>query len=885
MLDNQLVPLRNSSGKALGQWNRKSGTATHINHKVPTVGHNANAMYAWPDCSWLPKEFAMDEACNLDWCRFIGLVMGDGGINRITDTKGQEYYNIQIHQCATKPGALAYIEDLLERLAAKLPGFVFNPPCVSGIEEKYTWTINNRDIYHFFLPMIRGPQSYDPTDDEMCRNYQAPHHQALSSSENEPILPVPKDWETGNWWYLRRWMYYPWLYLLARDQARAIIKGLAAANGEWGLLLEARSSTDGNGRVGGGAKRIKLSMESVQSEQLADPLINRGVVRVFNSSIPLMHDMSVLGLLADTRVNIGVNHKKGEWMPSSGSKANATGWRISFSLADSELTVAAPKPEPYDNPRHDGFVYCLTVSNGNFLTRRTIEYSDNNNTQEVLDAAQKPFYTGNCQMGKQSMGTPGTALRYRTDNKTYRLQTGQTPIVRPPLHNEYGLDNFPNGMNAVVAVISYTGYDMDDAMILNKYAHERGFGHGTIYKTKICDLEEGSRKNRSGRTISKLFGFAPEGLITAEKKETLDEDGLPRIGTMLRSGDVIAAWHTVSYDPTTDEYVNRDAQTSFFKYMEDELAFVEEVRIIGSEDGTQPCQKLSIKLRVPRSPVIGDKFSSRHGQKGVCSQKWPSIDMPFSESGIQPDVIINPHAFPSRMTIGMFVESLAGKAGALHGIAQDSTPFRFDEQNTAVDYFGHQLMKAGYNYYGNEPMYSGITGQELAADIYIGVVYYQRLRHMVNDKYQVRTTGPINSTTGQPIKGRKKGGGIRVGEMERDALIAHGTAFLLQDRLMNCSDYTKAAVCRLCGSFLSTAPTVSEYGRKKDKGGNMTIRCRRCAKLADGLSSKADVWMDGQGMRFSGGDDIAVVAVPGVLKYLDVELASMGVRLKFKVDP
>jgi DNA-directed RNA polymerase I subunit RPA2 len=140
--------------------------------------------------------------------------------------------------------------------------------------------------------------------------------------------------------------------------------------------------------------------------------------------------------------------------------------------------------------------------------------------------------------------------------------------------------------------------------------------------------------------------------------------------------------------------------------------------------------------------------------------------------------------------------------------------------------------------------------------------------------------------TGQPIKGRKKGGGIRVGEMERDALIAHGTAFLLQDRLMNCSDYTKAAICRGCGSFLSTAPTVNEFSRKNDKSGrSLTIRCRRCASLADGHQSKSDTWTDGQGMRFSGGDDIATVAVPGVLKYLDVELASMGVRLKFNVSP
>ncbi|OAG03551.1 beta and beta-prime subunits of DNA dependent RNA-polymerase [Paraphaeosphaeria sporulosa] len=505
------------------------------------------------------------------------------------------------------------------------------------------------------------------------------------------------------------------------------------------------------------------------------------------------------------------------------------------------------------------------------------------NMTPFSDFNQSPRNMYQCQMGKQTMGTPATALRYRTDNKTYRLQTGQTPIVRPPLHNEYGFDNFPNGTNAVVAVISYTGYDMDDAMILNKSAHERGFGHGSIYKTKICDLAEGQRKSRSAKTMNRLFGFAPEGVVKASWRETLDDDGLPRVGTMLRSGDYLAAWHNVSYDQTQDDYINLDGQTQFFKYKEDELAFVEEVRVIGSETAADPCQKLSIKLRVPRSPVIGDKFSSRHGQKGVCSQKWPAIDMPFSESGIQPDIIINPHAFPSRMTIGMFVESLAGKAGALHGIAQDSTPFRFDEQNTAVDHFGHQLMKAGYNYYGNEPMYSGITGEELAADIYIGVVYYQRLRHMVNDKYQVRTTGPVNSYTGQPIKGRKKGGGIRVGEMERDSLLAHGTAFLLQDRLMNCSDYTKATLCRSCGSFLSTTPTVNEYQRKNSKV--FQVRCRRCAKLADSAAPKTEVWSDGQGLRYQGGDDVTTVAVPGVLKYLDVELASMGIRLKFEVNP
>ncbi len=511
------------------------------------------------------------------------------------------------------------------------------------------------------------------------------------------------------------------------------------------------------------------------------------------------------------------------------------------------------------------------------------------NMTPFSDFNQSPRNMYQCQMGKQSMGTPGTAIRYRTDNKTYRLQTGQTPIVRAPLHNEYGFDNFPNGMNAIVAVISYTGYDMDDAMIINRSAHERGFGHGTIYKVKKYDLEEGGQKSRSSRNISKLFGFAPGGLIKAEWKALIDEDGLPYIGRMIREGDIICAWHTVTMD-ATGKLVNRDGQTHFEKYKEQEVAFIEEVRVIGNENGLEPAQAVSVKFRVPRSPVIGDKFSSRHGQKGVCSQKWPSIDMPFSESGIQPDVIINPHAFPSRMTIGMFVESLAGKAGALHGLAQDSTPFRFDEDNTAGDYFGHQLMKAGYNYHGNEPMYSGITGEELHADIYIGVVYYQRLRHMVNDKYQVRTTGPVTALTGQPIKGRKKGGGIRVGEMERDSLLAHGTAFLLQDRLLNCSDYTKSWICHSCGSFLSVQPTVSAFApRKKGTG---VVRCRKCARrfedyvLETGHAMVAgDIWEDGDGQRWVGGEDTTVVAVPGVLKYLDVELAAMGIKLRYNIEP
>ncbi|OWB55299.1 hypothetical protein B5S28_g1170 [[Candida] boidinii] len=491
------------------------------------------------------------------------------------------------------------------------------------------------------------------------------------------------------------------------------------------------------------------------------------------------------------------------------------------------------------------------------------------NLTPFSDFNQSPRNMYQCQMGKQTMGTPGVALVHRSDNKLYRLQSGQTPIVKANLYDEYGMDNFPNGTNAVVAVISYTGYDMDDAMIINKSADERGFGYGTIYKVEKVDL---SLSRRRGDPITQHFGFGNDS-FPETWTEKLDVDGLPLVGVHVEEGDPIVAYY--------DETLGR---TKVKTYHSSEPAYIEEVKLVGDDNGTTEFQSLVIKYRITRTPLIGDKFSSRHGQKGVCSRKWPQIDMPFSESGIQPDVIINPHAFPSRMTIGMFVESLAGKAGALHGIAQDSTPWKFNEDDTPADFFGEQLKSAGYNYHGNEPMYSGATGEELRADIYIGVVYYQRLRHMVNDKFQVRSTGPVNSLTMQPVKGRKRSGGIRVGEMERDALIGHGTAFLLQDRLLNCSDYTQTSVCRSCGSLLSTQNSVPRIGSMS------TVRCRRCSKkLEAGVNRSSidelDIWEDGQGNKFAGGSDTTTVAIPFVLKYLDSELAAMGIRMHYNIQP
>ncbi|POY71224.1 putative DNA-directed RNA polymerase [Rhodotorula taiwanensis] len=547
-----------------------------------------------------------------------------------------------------------------------------------------------------------------------------------------------------------------------------------------------------------------------------------------------------------------------------------------------------------------------------------IEYSPTHvlsllaNLTPFSDYNQSPRNMYQCQMSKQTMGTPSTALQRRTDNKLYRLQTGQTPIVRPDLHNTYGMDGYPNGTNAIVAVISYTGYDMEDAMILNKSAHERGFGHGSIYKSHIIDLKTVRGDKGSGGTPEVHFGLGPDVRKDDEKWASVDSDGLPHIGTRVQSGSLLAAY----YDRTA-------GKTKAEKYKGDEVAYIDEVRLIGDDTSDAPAKKLHIKLRVPRSPVIGDKFSSRHGQKGVCSQKYPMIDMPFTESGMQPDVIINPHAFPSRMTIGMFVESIAAKAGALHGLAQDGTPFNFSEDDTPLEYFGEQLRQAGYNYYGNEPMYSGITGEEFQADIYIGVVYYQRLRHMVGDKWQVRTTGPLDQLTRQPVKGRKRGGGIRFGEMERDALLAHGTSFLLQDRLMNCSDYSTAWVCRECGSMVSLGydqvalasaiDHAGQAGRPELSSGPGGEYCRVCrakaieeyeeaqikeelanggtgvptpgkkAKRANGVESTSLSFARDRVDRVQGGE-LDVVAVPFVFRLLVAELAAMGIQVSVGVE-
>nr|KAF6329194.1 RNA polymerase I subunit B [Pipistrellus kuhlii] len=457
------------------------------------------------------------------------------------------------------------------------------------------------------------------------------------------------------------------------------------------------------------------------------------------------------------------------------------------------------------------------------------------------DHNQSPRNMYQCQMGKQTMGFPLLTYQDRSDNKLYRLQTPQSPVVRPCMYDHYDMDNYPIGTNAIVAVISYTGYDMEDAMILNKASWERGFAHGSVYKSEFIDLSE---KIKQGDD-SLVFGVKPGDPRTAQK---LDEDGLPFIGAQLQYGDPYYS------------YVNLNTgESSVMFYKSKENCIVDNIKVCSNDTGSGKFKCVCITMRIPRNPTIGDKFASRHGQKGILSRLWPTEDMPFTESGMVPDILFNPHGFPSRMTIGMLIESMAGKSAALHGLCHDATPFTFSEENSALEYFGEMLKAAGYNFYGTERLYSGISGIELEADIFIGVVYYQRLRHMVSDKFQVRTTGARDRVTNQPVGGRNIQGGIRFGEMERDALLAHGTSFLLHDRLFNCSDRSVAHVCVRCGSLLS--PLLEKPPPSWSAMRNRKYNCTVCNRS----------------------DTIDTVSVPYVFRYFVAELAAMNIKVKLDV--
>ena len=327
------------------------------------------------------------------------------------------------------------------------------------------------------------------------------------------------------------------------------------------------------------------------------------------------------------------------------------------------------------------------------------------------DFNQSPRNMYQCQMAKQTMGTPMHSICFRSDTKLYRLHTPQRPVALTYTYDKYALDNYALGTNAVVAVLAYTGYDMEDAMILNKGSLTRGFAHATLYKTIV---ETASKHELIGMNASQ-----------SRTNEHIDSFGTVDVGSVASPGSTVLRVNN-------GEGLTKSRQ---IRIKGTDPAVVDRVVLTSTtQKGNQNVKRAAITFRYDRNPVIGDKFSSRHGQKGVLSFLWPEEDMPFCErTGVRPDVIINPHAFPSRMTIGMLVESLASKAGAMAAVFADATPFKRDKKySSPAERYGSLLREHGYNFCGNESMINGYTGESFSVDIFIGVVYYQRLRHMVS---------------------------------------------------------------------------------------------------------------------------------------------------------
>lgn len=405
---------------------------------------------------------------------------------------------------------------------------------------------------------------------------------------------------------------------------------------------------------------------------------------------------------------------------------------------------------------------------------------------------QSPRNTYQCAMGKQAMGTIGLNQRSRIDSLMYLLVYPHRPMVKTKTIELINFEDLPAGQNATVAVVSYSGYDIEDAIVMNRSSIDRGFGRCQVYRNQKCVI-----KKYANQTSDKVMGPLVDStnMMPVWKHEALDADGIARPGSRVENRQVlINKW--VPAATVTPAQPGQPAQAEHkevpVSYKGLEPVYVEKVLITSN---TEESFLMKLLLRQTRRPEIGDKFSSRHGQKGVVGLIAQQEDMPFNDQGICPDLIMNPHGFPSRMTVGKLIELLAGKAGVLNGKFHYGTAFG----GSKVQDVGEELIRRGFHYQGKDCLTSGITGEPLSAYIYMGPIYYQKLKHMVMDKVHARARGPRAVLTRQPTEGRSREGGLRLGEMERDCLIGHGASMLLLERLMLSSDACEVDVCRTCG--------------------------------------------------------------------------------------
>lgn len=395
-------------------------------------------------------------------------------------------------------------------------------------------------------------------------------------------------------------------------------------------------------------------------------------------------------------------------------------------------------------------------------------------------------------MGKQAMGFFLTNFDQRMDTMANILYYPQKPLATTRSMEFLKFRELPAGQNAIVAIAVYSGYNQEDSVIMNQSSIDRGLFRSLFYRA-YTDQEK-----RIGMNVVEQFE-KPYRVDTMKLKQgtydKLDEDGIVAPGVRISGEDIIIgktapiAPEVEAVGQTKQAFLKRDASTPL---RSTENGIVDQVLISTNAEGLR---FVKVRMRTTKIPQIGDKFASRHGQKGTIGITYRQEDMPFTVQGIVPDLIINPHAIPSRMTIAHLIECQLSKVSTLRGLEGDATPFT----EVTVDSVSKLLRDHGYQSRGFEVMYHGHTGRKMMAQVFLGPTYYQRLRHMVDDKIHARARGPVQILTRQPVEGRARDGGLRFGEMERDCMISHGASAFLKERLFEVSDAFRVHVCDICG--------------------------------------------------------------------------------------
>ena len=513
--------------------------------------------------------------------------------------------------------------------------------------------------------------------------------------------------------------------------------------------------------------------------------------------------------------------------------------------AESEGALISIHPTDFTNKRHTHVEIhpSLILS----VMGNMIIYPENN---------QLPRDLFSCGQSKQAVSLYSSNYRNRIDKMSVILNYGQIPLVKSRYLDYITKEQHPYGENAIVAIMSYTGYNVEDALIFNEASVKRG-----IFRTTYFSMYEAREESSKvgGTTVDEKFCDVQNTNVIGQKPgydyAYLNKYGIIKEETKLNDKIIVIGKCSNSLiEPGT--FIDMSVAPK-----KGQLGFVDKTFVTDGEEGFRIAK---VRIREERVPSIGDKFCSRAGQKGTIGIILPEEDMPFTEDGIRPDVIVNPHALPSRMTIGHLVECLVGKACVKYGGFGDCTAFVNKGPQNKV--FGDMLTEVGYHSSGNQLLYNGMTGEQLETNIFFGPNYYLRLKHMVKDKINYRARGPITQMTRQPVHGRAKDGGLRVGEMDRDAIIAHGMSTFLQESMLVRSDDYYMAICNKSG-------TIAIYNERT----NLFL-----SPLADGpikFNGELDGKLNIENIsKF--GKDFSVIRVPYTFKLLLQELKTMNISMR-----